>query len=121
IDEKNDVVLLLYLIDYPFDPLLKHSAEHRSGDQAAHLQLHDMRIAKPGRNLFRFQLYEPCKPFYHRRFADARFTDKHRRIRTLAMRKYLDHLPDLFFAADRRRDLVLPGELVHRNAKMTQK
>src|SRR5690606_28636804 len=31
IDEKNDVVLLLYLVDDAFDPLLKHSAEHRSG------------------------------------------------------------------------------------------
>src|SRR5690606_970805 len=36
------------------------------------------------------------------------------------MRKDLHHLPDLAFAADRRRDLVLTRKLVHRNAKMTE-
>ena len=112
--------LFLDLVDDALDPLLEHSAEHRAGNQAAHLKLDDMRIAKPCRNLFRFELDQTCETLDDRRLTDAGFTDEHRRIRPLAVREDLDHLQDLFLAADRRRDLVLPGKLVQRNAKMAK-
>src|SRR5688572_942772 len=37
------------------------------------------------------------------------------------MGKDLDHLTDLFVTPDRRRDLVLTGQFVHRDAEMTKK
>jgi hypothetical protein len=46
-----------------------------------------VRIAQARRNFFRFEFDKTCQPFDDRRFADARFADEHRRIRTLAVRE----------------------------------
>ena len=120
VDEENDVVLFLYLIDDALDALLEHAAQHRARDEAAHLKLDDMRIAQPCRDLFRLELDQPREAFDDGGLADAGLADEHRRIRTLAVREDLDHLQDLVLAADGRRDLVLPRQLVHRNAEMTE-
>jgi hypothetical protein len=37
VDEEDQVLALLNLVDDPLDPLLEHSTQHRSGDEAGHL------------------------------------------------------------------------------------
>ena len=68
----------------------------------------------------RFELDQTRETFDDRRLADARLTDQHRRVRTFAVTEDLDHLLDLSFAADGRRNLVLPRQLVERDAKVLQ-
>ncbi len=120
VDKEDDVVFLFDLIDDALDAFLKHAAEHRSGDEAAHLKLHDMCVAQAGRYFFRLQFDQPCEALDDGRFADAGLADEHRRIRPLAVREDLDHLMYLAFAADRRRYLVLTSEFVERDAKVAK-
>ena len=120
VDEENQVVALFNFVDDSLDSLFKHAAQHRAGDDAAHLQLHDVRAAQTRRNFFRLQLDQPRQSFDHRSLADAGFANQHRRICAFAMAKNLDDLLNLFFAADGRRNLVGASQPVERNAEVFQ-
>ncbi len=50
IDEQNQVVALFHFIDDAFDALFEHPAQHGAGHDAAHLQLHDVRVTQTRRN-----------------------------------------------------------------------
>jgi hypothetical protein len=45
IDEQNHVVALFDFVDDAFDSLFEHAAQHGAGDDAAHLQLHHVRVS----------------------------------------------------------------------------
>src|SRR5205085_2017193 len=60
------------------------------------------------------------EPLDHGSFADARLAHKHGRIRTLAMAENLYHLLNLLLATDGRRQLVLSGKAIQRDAEMFQ-
>ena len=120
VDEENQVVAFFDFVDDALDSFFKHAAQHRARDDAAHLQLHHMRTTQTRRNFFRFQLDQARQPFDDRSLADAWFTNQHRRICTLAMAEDLDHLLNLFFAADGRRNLVGASQPVQRNSEMFQ-
>ena len=111
---------LLDLVDDALDALLEHAAQHRAGDESAHLKLDDVRVAKTRRNFFRLKLDQARESFDDRRLADARLADEHRRIRPLAVAEDLDHLLNLLLAPDGRRNLVLPRQLVERNAEVLE-
>ncbi len=120
VDEEDQVVALLDLVDDALDALLEHAAQHRARDEAAHLQLHDVRAAQARRNLLRLELDQAREAFDHGGLADARLADEHRRVGALAVAEDFDHLLNLFLAADGRRHLVGAREAVQRDAEVLE-
>src|SRR4029079_16226788 len=106
--------------DDALDSFLEHAAQHGAGNNAAHLQLHDVRTAQPHRNLFGFQLDQTCKTFDDGRFADTGLTDEHRLIGPLAVAQDLYNLLNFFFPAYGRRNLVSPRQPVEGNTEVFQ-
>ena len=78
IDEENQIISLFNLIDDSFDSLFKHATQHCAGYEAAHLQLHDMRVAQARRNPFGLELDQTSKTFDDGSFPNAWFTNQHR-------------------------------------------
>ena len=109
VDEENQVVALFDFVDDALDTFFKHSAQHGAGNYPAHLQLDHVRVSQTRRNLLRLQLDHPGEAFDHGSLADARFPNQHRRVSALAMTKNFDDLLNLFFAANRGRNLVGPS------------
>src|SRR5687768_18449279 len=95
VDEQNQVMSLFHFIDDALDPFFKHAAQHGAGDDAAHLQLHDMRTTQTHWNLLRLQLNQACESFDDGGFADTWLTDKHGRIGPLSVASDLDNLLNL--------------------------
>src|SRR5262245_35361635 len=65
-----------------------------------------------------FEFDQSDKPFDDSSLSHTRFTDNHRGIGALAVAEYLDHLLDLGFTSDCRRELVLAREFIQGNAEM---
>ena len=46
VDEQNEVRALFQLADHVLDPVFEHTAEHRAGDHAVHLQVDDLAVTQ---------------------------------------------------------------------------
>src|SRR5205807_10075036 len=100
VDEKNQIVAFFDFVDDAFDSFFKHAAQHGAGDDAAHLQLHHVRVAQTRRNFLWLEFDHARESFNHGGLTNAGLADQHRRIRSLAMTKNLDNLLNLFFTAN---------------------
>src|SRR5207302_10627122 len=120
IDEENQVVAFFDFVNDAFQALFKHAAQHRAGDNATHLQLHDVRIAQARWDFLWFEFNQASKTFDDGGLADARFTNEHRRVGAFAMAENFDDLLNLFFTTDRGRNLVHARHAIQRHAEVFQ-
>src|SRR5205085_908651 len=118
--EEDEVVALLHLVNDSLDALLEHAAQHRARDQATHLQLNDVRVSQPRRNLLGFEFNQTRETFHHGGLADARLAHEHGRVGALAVAEDFDHLLNLLLAADGRRQLVGAREAIQRDAEVLE-
>ena len=103
---------LLDLADDVLDAILEHAAQHRPGDHRVHLQVDDLAVAQADRHLLRLELDPARQAFGDGGLADARLAEQQHRVGALAVAEDLEHLVHLGVAAEDRRKLVLPRELV---------
>ncbi len=78
VDEQNQVIAIFDFINDAFDAFFEHAAQHSPGHDAAHLQLHDVRVAQARRNFLRLEFDQPRQSFDHCGLAHARLADQHR-------------------------------------------
>ncbi len=121
VDEQNQVRPLLDLADHVLDAILEHPAQHRPGDHRVHLQVDDLAVAQTHRHAIRLELDAPRQAFGNRRLADAGLAEQQHRIGPLAVAEDLQHLIHLEIAAEDRRDLVLPRELIQVRGEVLEK
>ena len=118
IDEENQIVVVFDFIDDTLDSFFKHSAKHCARDNAAHLKLDHVRTAQARWHLLGLEFDQARYTLDHRCLPHTGLTNQHRRIGTLAMTKNLDDLLDLFFSANRGRNLVSPRQAIKGHTKM---
>ncbi len=95
-------------------------AQHRPGDHRVHLQVDDLAVAQAHRHGVRLELDASRQPLGDRRLADARLAEQQHRVGALAVAEDLEDLIHLEIAAEDRRDLVLPRELVQIGGEVLQ-
>ena len=107
IDKEDDLPFALFnFLQNSLQPFLELAPVLGSRHQRAHIQRKQLLILQ---SLGNIPADDPlCQSFYHRRLADARFSDQHRIILCLSG-KDPDHVPDLRVPADDRIQLLIPG------------
>ena len=107
VDEKDDLAFgRLNLVQHGFQTLLELTAIFRAGDQGAHVQRHQLLVAKA---LGHVAIDDAQgQAFRNRGLADARLADQHRVVLGAA-RQNLHRAANLFVAPDDRVDLARGG------------
>ena len=113
VDEEDRALVVLDLLHDGLQPLLEIAAIARAGQQRAHVEREDRRVAQ---DLGHFAVDDLARQtFGDRRLADAGIADIERVV-LLAAAQHLDRALHLGLAADQRIDLAVLGLLVEVDA-----
>ena len=111
---------LLDLTNHVLDSIFEHPAQHRPRDHRVHLEVHDLAVAQPHRDLLRLELDPARKPFGDRGLSDARLAEQQDRVGPLAVTEDLENLIHLVVPAEHRRNFVLSRQLVEVGGKVLE-